>query len=480
MDPNRPKWSSQFEWILSMINVGVHMVDIHGATVYYNETMANIDGLSLKQVLGQNILELFPSLTNETSTLHLVLQKSTPITDQLQTYVNLQGKHITSINSTYPLFENDVMIGAVEIARDISNVMSMYDQILDLNKQLVASKQKNKSKVGSADYHFSDIIGQDSNFLKAISLAKKAARTPSPVLICGTTGTGKELVAQSIHNASSRSSHPFLAQNCAAVPKELMEALLFGTNRGAFTGSVDRQGIFEQANGGTLFFDELSSLDLGLQAKLLRVLQDGKIRRIGGTTEQQVNVRVIAAMNMDPTEAVEKGILRSDLLFRLNVVQIELPELAKRRSDIPSLVEHFVQSCNERFGTHVRGLTENAIARLYHFHWPGNIRQLSHAIESAFNMMDMGCDLIEENHLPAFLFENNPPARVTPKRLVPDSITQSPMQTNLQELLDQVERDTIRHMFEACHGNISRTAEALGIKRQSLQYKLTKYEIRHT
>ncbi|WP_442604314.1 sigma-54 interaction domain-containing protein [Paenibacillus sp. KN14-4R] len=475
MDLTSQNWASQFEWILSMINVGVHIVDIQGSTVYYNETMANIDGLSLEQVLGQNILELYPSLTNETSTLHLVLQKGAPITDQLQTYENLQGKHITSINSTYPLFEDKQMIGAVEIARDISNVMSMYDQILDLNKQLVASKQKNKSSVGSADYHFGDMIGQDKAFLKAISLAKKVARSPSPVLICGTTGTGKELVAQSIHNASIRSNHPFIAQNCAAVPKELMEALLFGTNRGAFTGSVDRQGIFEQANGGTLFFDELNNLDLGLQAKLLRVLQDGKIRRIGGTTEQRVNVRIIAAMNISPQEAVEKGILRSDLFFRLNVVQIELPQLAQRRGDIPLLVEHFITSCNERFGTHVRGLTDEALDRLYNFDWPGNIRQLGHAIESAFNMIDIGCNRIEEQHLPSFLFEKTTHVPTQPMRLIPDSKVQN--QTGLQDMLEQVERDTIRSMFESHNGNVSKTAEALGVKRQALQYKLAKYGI---
>ncbi|WP_235857573.1 sigma-54 interaction domain-containing protein [Paenibacillus albiflavus] len=468
-------WASQFEWILSMIDVGVHMVDHEGVTVYYNETMANIDGLDRAQVLGLNVFELFPSLTSETSTLHLVLQTGERIADKLQTYVNMQGKQITSINSTYPLYEGDVMVGAVEIAKDISNVMSMYDQILDLNKQLTVSKQRNKSSVGTADYHFGDMIGQDPAFLKAVSIAKKAARSPSPVLIYGSTGTGKELVAQSIHNASSRRNQPFIAQNCAAVPKELMEALLFGTNRGAFTGSIDRQGIFEQANGGTLFFDELNNLDLSLQAKLLRVLQDGKIRRIGGMTEQKVDVRIIAAMNIPPQEALDKGILRSDLFFRLNVVHIELPSLVERLSDIPLLVDHCIERCNELFGTHVRGIRDAALQRLMRFKWPGSIRELMHAIESAFNIMEPGYDLLEEHHLPDFLFEPQPEVVAPLARLKPALHPISDI--GLPSMLDQFERDVILSVFEQCAGNISQTAQALGLKRQALQYKLNKHGI---
>lgn len=467
--------SSHFEWILNLINVGVHVVNRHGVTVYYNETMANMDGLSRQQVLGQNIFDLYPSLTDETSTLFLALQKGEKIVDKLQTYVNMQGKQITTINSTYPLVEGDQVMGAVEIAKDISNVMSMYDQILDLSKQLIVSRQKNKASIGTADYHFSDMIGKDRTFRKAISVAKKVARSPSPVLIYGLTGTGKELIAQSIHNASIRSHKPFIAQNCAAVPKELMEALLFGTNRGAFTGSVDRQGIFEQANGGTLFFDELNNLDLGLQAKLLRVLQDGKIRRIGGMTEQKVDVRIIAAMNIRPQEAMEKGLLRSDLFFRLNVVSIELPTLAQRKEDIPLLVDHFIHKFNDLFGTQIRGIADAALQRLLQFDWPGNVRELGHAVEAAFNMMDIGDELLEERHLPDFLFEHSPVAP-TLNRLQPAMSQIANM--GLPSMLEQFERDMIMSIYEECGGNVSKTAEVLGLKRQALQYKLNKYKIR--
>ncbi|SEN69336.1 sigma-54 interaction domain-containing protein [Lihuaxuella thermophila] len=465
-------WSAQFEWILNMINVGVHIVDRQGVTVFYNEMMADIDGLSREQVLGKNIFEVYPSLTDETSTLHLALQKGKQIVDKIQTYVNKQGKQITSINSTYPLIEDGQIIGAVEIAKDITKIMSLYDQVLDLRKQLLESKQKDKSPAGTADFHFSDLIGKNKRFRQALSIAKKAARTPSPVLIYGPTGTGKELVAQSIHNASLQREGPFIAQNCAAVPKELMEGLLFGTTKGAFTGSIDRPGIFEQADGGTLFLDELSSLELPLQAKLLRVLQDGKIRRIGGMTEKEVNVRIIAAMNIHPQEAMEKGILRSDLYYRLNVVHIELPPLAERKDDIPLLADHFIQKFNDTFGTQVEEISERALERLYYYDWPGNIRELRHAIESAFNLIDPDCEILDEHHFPPHVMDASEGKLPEQNRFKPENGN-----INLPDLLEEFERGTIMDVLEECKGNISKTAELLGLKRQALQYKLNKYGI---
>lgn len=471
MEMSMKERSAPFQWILNKIHDGVHIVDKQGETVFYNETMAEIDGLSREQVLGKNIFDLYPSLTDETSTLYLALQGKETV-EKTQTYVNLQGKQITSINSTYPLYENGEIIGAVEIAKDITKIMSMYDQILDLRKQLVETKRKNKNSSGSADYHFSDLMGESPAFQQSVQIAKKAARTHSPVMICGATGTGKELVAQSIHNASIRREGPFVAQNCAAVPKELMEGLLFGTTKGSFTGAIDRAGIFEQADGGTLFLDELNSLDLALQAKLLRVLQDGKIRRIGGAAELEVNVRIIAAMNVTPAQALEQGILRSDLFYRLNVVHVDLPSLQERREDIPLLIDHFIKKFNDLFGMHIRGISDVALQRLLKYSWPGNIRELGHAIESAFNIIDIGYDLIEDHHLPTHIYENTPDIEPTLSRFRPGKGN-----IDLPNMLEEFERDTIINVLEECKGNISKTAEALGLKRQALQYKLHKYGI---
>ncbi|WP_430081798.1 sigma-54 interaction domain-containing protein [Paenibacillus ferrarius] len=467
MSGQRDQGSAYFEKVLNLLDVGVHLVNDEGMTVFYNDKMAETDGLPREQVLGRSVFELFPSLTQETSTLTKVLQTGTEIREKIQTYVSMTGKRITTINSTYPLKENGRIIGALEVAKDITSIMHLHDQILDLRHQIYEAPGR-KKQAGSARYQFSDLIGSDPAFLRTIAFAKKASRTSSPVLICGPTGTGKELVAQSIHNASSRRSRPFIAQNCAAVPGELMEGIMFGTARGAFTGAIDRAGLFEQANGGTLFLDELSSLDLVLQAKLLRVLQDGLVRRVGGTKEQQVDIRIITAMNIEPTEALARNMLRSDLFYRLNVVNLTLPPLSRRKDDIPLLTQHFIETFNELFDMKVTGVAPEAMERMLQYAWPGNVRELSHAIESTYNIMEPECNIIEESHLPASLVPPMLPIRM------PDA---APPQTGLPEKVKQLEKEAIERALAEHNYNVTLTAEALGMKRQALQYKLKSYGI---
>lgn len=470
--------TNYFEKMLNIIDVGVHLIDNKGITVFYNDKMAETDGFNRDQVLGKNFFDLFPSLTNETSTFVKVLQTGKEIREKIQTYVNVTGKRITTINSTYPLMEDGEIIGALEVAKDITSIVHLHDQILDLRHQIYESPQKDKKNTSSAPYHFSDLIGKSESFLNTVSFAKKTSRTSSPVLICGPTGTGKELLAQSIHNAGARRNRPFIAQNCAAVPNELMEGIMFGTARGAFTGAIDRAGLFEQANGGTLLLDELNSLDLFLQAKLLRVLQDGMVRRIGGTHDKHVDVRIITAMNIDPKEALEKGFLRNDLFYRLNVVNLYLPPLAQRKEDIPILAQHFTEKFNAIFGMKITGISPSAMNRLIDYHWPGNIRELSHAIESTYNMMELECETIEEHHLPASLMKNNIKASAPTLLSHPwsDKIANLSAE-RLTDKVKQMERETITDALQNYQYNITLTAKALGIKRQALQYKLNRYGI---
>lgn len=469
-------WSDYMEWLLGMVNVGVHLVDKNGTTVFFNEKMAAIDGLRRKDVLGRNIFQLFPSLTNENSTLIRALHTGHSTVDQVQTYMNIRGKQITSINSTYPLLKQNVIIGAVELAEDITRIVQLNDQVLELREQLYhRTSGKKKHTTNDTLYHFGDLIGASKPFMQALIRAKRAARTHSPVLVCGPTGTGKELIAQSIHNASIRRNEPFIAQNCAAVPRELMEGLLFGTTKGAFTGAIDRPGIFEQAHGGTLFLDEINSLDLTLQAKLLRVLQDGRVRRVGGTSEQQVNVRIIAAMNAEPYDVIRNRTIRPDLFFRLNVVSIDLPPLSQRIDDLPLLTRHFIEKFNVSFGLHVQDAAPDVYTIFERHTWPGNIRELRHAIESAFNMLEENESIIELHHLPT-LFQQ-PTSDINPNPSDLKELILPNESCNLPDLLDQIERDMIARMLARYNGNISRTAEALGLTRQALQYKLKKFHL---
>lgn len=462
-------WREQMEKLLELVQIGVHFINQDGITLFYNQKMADIDGLNQEDVLGKSIFHVFPSLTEDSSTLVRALKSGKEVKEHVQTYVNFKGKQITSINNTYPVHHQGQLIGAVELAEDITRIVQLNEQILQLRQQLILDRNSQKKKPKGL-YHFSDLIGIHPDFLHAIDQARRTARTDSTLLITGATGTGKEMVAQSIHQESRRKNYPFIAQNCAAVPKDLLEGLLFGTVRGAFTGAIHRPGLFEQAHKGTLFLDEINSLDLELQAKLLRVLQDKNIRRIGGLEEIQTDVRIIAAMNTDPQASIKEGKLRPDFYFRLNVVNIHLPSLMNRKEDIPLLVSHFIEEFNHDFGLSISGASPPALEILSSYPWPGNIRELRHAVEYAYNMVEEKESWIHPNHLPPHIEKKISPLRIhslePPSPLYP---------LNLPILLEEVEGEIVSRTLAHFHHNISRTAEALGIKRQALQYKIKKY-----
>lgn len=321
--------------ILHHADIGIHVIDNERRTVIYNEVMARLEGVDREQVVEKDILEIFPSLNEETSTLIKVLHTGQAILNSTQSYLNFKGQKITTINSTIPLYADEKIIGALEIANNITHIKNLSDQLIELQNELSSAKsyKKNfKSKIKR--YNFDDIIGEDISISLAKRIAKKATNSSSSVLIYGETGTGKELFAQSIHYGGIRADKPFIAQNCAAIPETLLEGILFGTDKGGFTGAIEREGIFEQANGGTLMLDEINSMSLSLQAKLLRVLQEGYIRRVGGIKDIPIDVRIIATTNEEPTESLKKGILRKDLYYRLNVISIRIPLLTERKSDI--------------------------------------------------------------------------------------------------------------------------------------------------
>lgn len=235
---------------------------------------------------------------------------------------------------------------------------------------------------------FKDIIGEGTELKKAIMLAKKAAALDLPVLLIGETGTGKELFARAIHSQGQRAEKIYLAENCGAIPKNLVEGIFFGTEKGAFTQSTTRMGLFELADGGTLLLDELNSMPLELQAKFLRTLQEGTIRRIGGIKEIPVNVRLIAAMNEDPEDMIRNGTLRRDLFYRLSVIRIEIPPLRKHKDDIPLYIEYFLKKFNDRYDKNCKELTATALVALQNREYPGNVRELENIIEAAVAMSD--------------------------------------------------------------------------------------------
>jgi len=456
--------------ILGAIDEGIHVVDANGITIFYNHVAAKLDGLTPEEVLGKPVLEVFPSLDQESSTLLRVIENGEPIFNLPQTYTNWKGMRVETINTTLPVRVGKRLVGAVEVAKDIRKLKELSERLLDLQAKVSKSKRSKRSFSDGVAYQFEDIITCSLAMEQIIQRARRAARTSSPVLIYGETGTGKELFVQSIHQASNRSGRPFIAQNCAALPASLLESILFGTTKGSFTGAEDRPGLFELADGGTLFLDELNSMPLDLQAKLLRVLQDGQVRRIGSSTSTEVDVRVIAAVNEPPQDMVERGVIRTDLYYRINVVSFEIPPLRRRAEDIELLTRHFLDKFNRQFHMNVSRVSEE-VARLFRgYEWPGNVRELEHVIEAAMNMTED--DEIRIEHLPQHLLERiqqdraGAAARETAGQDVGKKRT-------LPEVLQEVEERLIADALRETDGNILQAARLLGIPRQTLQYKLS-------
>ncbi len=459
--------------ILHYGDIGIHVINTEKKTVVYNETMAQIEGLERKEVLEKEMLSNFPSLDKDSSTLIKVLKTGKPILNRTQTYFNFKGEEITSINSTIGLYEDEVIVGALEIANNITQLRKLSHRMLDLQGELKTSKAGKggyKSKIRR--YGFEDIIGRDEKLLRAKEIAKKASKSSSSVLIYGDTGTGKELFAQSIHYDGIRRNQPFIAQNCAAIPESLLEGILFGTEKGGFTGATERQGIFEQASGGTLMLDEINSMSLSLQAKLLRVLQEGYIRRVGGTKDIAVDVRILATTNEEAYKSLENGSIRKDLFYRLNVIYIPIPSLKERKRDIYVLCEHFIDKYNSILDKNIQGLSEGAKDLFFKHDWPGNVRELSNVIEGAMNIVADGKEYLDEDDF------------LSSFHLVEDRAFKSSIidikkmeDKSLPEIIDDIEKDIIASSLEKNMGNITKTAEELGIKRQTLQYKLKKYKL---
>jgi DNA-binding NtrC family response regulator len=319
-------------------------------------------------------------------------------------------------------------------------------------------------------YGFEKLIGAGPAMQRVFETIQKVAETDLTVLIRGESGTGKELVAQALHNRSSRKGRPFVAVNCAAISRELVESELFGHEKGAFTGAdARRQGRFEVADGGTIFLDEIGDMPVETQAKVLRVLQERAFERVGGTKPIQVDVRVVAATHRDLEDEVKKGGFREDLYYRLKVVELELPPLRQRSEDVPALAQRFLEEVNERLGREKQRISESALARLVRHGWPGNVRELRNVIEQAAVLG--GGDVIEEEDL-----HLDGAATATPDSGA--AVEDLPFSEAKRRTVERFERGFLLRALRAHDGNISRTAESIGMVRQSLQQKIRELGLR--
>jgi two-component system response regulator AtoC len=316
------------------------------------------------------------------------------------------------------------------------------------------------------EHQFESILAKSAPMAEIFRTITKIADFKTTVLIQGESGVGKELVARAIHTRSTRKNHPFVAINCGAIPENLLESELFGHRKGAFTdANADRRGLFEEAHSGTLFLDEIGELPLNLQVKLLRVLQEESIRRLGDTRDVKVDVRIIAATHRDLTAEAKAGRFREDLFYRINVLPLQIPPLRARREDVNLLVDHFLARNNVRLGTQTKGLTADARKLLLEYAWPGNVRELENTIERAMVLCDG--DVLDAHDLPERLREALDPVQM---QLASGELSIKKTTAAIEEIL-------IRRALQKTRGNRTRTAELLEISHRALLYKMKDYKV---
>ncbi len=349
-------------------------------------------------------------------------------------------------------------VDATRLRAILANAVRQRETTIELE---VARRRLRESGV------LGSMVGSSKAMRDIFTLIEQIAPSNVSVLITGESGTGKELVARTLHDLSPRKSRPFVAVNCAAIPESLIESEIFGHEKGAFTGALERRaGCFELASGGTLLLDELGEMPIGTQAKLLRVLEERKLRRLGARTEQEVDVRVLAATNRDPNAAVARGEIRSDLYYRLNVFHINMPPLREHMEDLPAMVEAMVSEMNQKHGRHVSGVSQSILDRMMAYSWPGNARELRNTVERAVILCPDGAPL-DAGHLPPAFGKDH--ATLHP---VADAGSISiPVGTTV----DEAEKQLILHTLESTGQNKTRAAEILGVSLKTLHNKLKEY-----
>lgn len=463
--------------VLNQINESVVLCDAESRIYLLNDAAVRLDSMVTRDVLGENVSSVYQALNVEELAIPQVIREKRPKLNHRQHYATRYGREVNTVNNTYPIAQNGQLLGAFNISEDWSTIDDLHKQVIDLREKLTGSSSPGNPKsrnVLTAKYQFSDIIYASPAVNSVVTQCKRIAKTDSSAMLYGETGTGKELFAQSIHNASNRADGPFLAINCAALPENLLESLLFGTEKGAYTGAERRAGLFEQANHGTLLLDELNSMNINLQSKLLRVLQDGVVRRVGGLSEIRVDVRVLSNVNIPPYQAIAENKLRQDLFYRLGVVNINIPPLRKRKEDIALLAKHFIIKYNKTLAKNVKNISTAVLDAFFEYDWPGNVRELQHAIEHAMNILPDDLSVIQLEHIPEHIIGNQAHA---PRETAIAAAAPSAAPNSLNASMQDLEYSTVCKALLECGGNVSRAAHLLQISRQNLQYRIKKYQI---
>ncbi len=442
--------AEEIDAILHFAHEGIVGTASDGTITVLNPVASRVLGISPEEAIGKNISDVMPDVSME----------------RLRTSERAEVAELSRIGPTavissrVPIKIKDEITGAVITFQDVTRIRQLEEKV---RKEL-------KDKGHVAQYHFHHILTATDSMRELVERARKYARVDSTVLIRGETGTGKELFAQSIHNESARASFPFVAINCAAVPESLLESELFGYEEGAFTGARrgGKQGLFEQAHKGTIFLDEIGEMSITLQSRLLRVLEEREVMRVGGDRIIPIDVRVIAATHVNLLEAISSGGFREDLYYRLNKLALEVPPLRHRLADIPLFCTHFLDRYGKRHGGQAKTLTPEAVGIFQSYSWPGNVRELQSIIERLVVCVESG--VIDSRDVQSLMHDELCGSKIEPRAAVPPSPVTS---------LDDMARDAIRRALAESGGNRSVAADALGISRATLWRKLKRMDGEH-
>jgi PAS domain S-box-containing protein len=441
--------------ILETVYDGILVVDKEGYITMISKTYEMFLEVEGQDVIGKHVTKVI-----ENTRMHIVVKTGIPEIADIQ---KIKGSYMVA--SRIPIVKNGEVVGAVGkvLFRNVDDLNDLYKKISLMEQEIEEYKGELKN-INRAKYTFANIIGVSKRISETKRLARRASHTDSNVLILGESGTGKELLAHAIHNESSRSFGPFIRVNCAAIPSELLESELFGYEEGAFTGAKKggKIGKFELANGGTIFLDEIGDMPLSMQSKLLRVIQEREIERVGASVAKRIYVRIIAATNKNLEEMIAKGEYREDIYYRLNVFTIFVPALRDRPEDIVPLSKYFLSNLDNKYHKNIEKISRKAMNYLVKYTWPGNARELENVIERAMNLVDMGAS-IDVEHLPEKIIGNQYSNNIK----------------NLKDILSKAEKEAIVESMRITNGNKTKAASLLGIGRTTLYEKLEKYGLKN-
>lgn len=451
--------AKMLEAIIQSSDEAISVVDEHGTGIIINPAYTRLTGLTREQVVGK------PATADisEGESMHFkVLQTRKPVRG-VRMKVGPNGRDV--LVNVAPIIVDGILKGSVGVIRDVSEIQALTEE-LHKARQIIRTLE--------AKYTFEDIIGSSDEMHFAVEQAKLGAKTPATVLLRGESGTGKELFAHAIHNASNRKYNKFIRVNCAAIAVSLLESELFGYEEGAFSGAKrgGKRGLFEEANNGSIFLDEIGELSTETQAKLLRVLQENEIVRVGGTKPIPINVRVIAATNVNLEKGMAEGRIREDLYYRINKLPIQIPPLRDRKEDIPLLCYHLLKKINQDYGRNVEGLTDAALEYLSSYEWPGNVRELENILGRAIINMNFNEVIVDVHHIPHL------ETKMIYKKesIAPIAISLENSRT-LTEMIEEFEAKVIYSELNKNKGNKTKTAKDLGISLRNLYYKIEKHKI---